>query len=115
LPFVAKLPASGPAIEPPGDFDAITIHPPIPGSRFPAQGLQIGDSSVTQTLPGEDPDFDLRLIEPTSVSRRVMDRESLPDFRSHFGAVDIGQRLPAMDVEVVHYQVNGLCFRVFQG
>jgi hypothetical protein len=37
--------------------------------------------------------------------------ESVPDLGGHFGAVDIGQRLPAMDVEVIRYYVNGLCFR----
>jgi hypothetical protein len=26
----------------------------------------------------------------------VMDRESVPDFRGHFGSIDIGQRLPPM-------------------
>ncbi len=70
---------------------------------------------MTQTLPGEDPDFDLFLIEPASASRRVMDRESAPDFCGHFGAEDIGQRLPAMDIEVVHHEMDGLGFRVFQG
>jgi hypothetical protein len=38
---------------------------------LPTQALQIGDSSGPQTLLGEDPDFDLCLIDPTSVSRRV--------------------------------------------
>src|SRR6266849_9001121 len=38
----------------------------------------------------------------TSVCRGVMDGEAVPDFRGHFGSIDIDQRLPAMDVEVVH-------------
>jgi len=37
-----------------------------------------------------------------------MDGEAVPDFSGHFGAEDIGQRSPVVDVEVVHYQVNGL-------
>jgi hypothetical protein len=50
-------------IELPGDLDTITIHPAIPGLRFLTQGIEIGDSPITQTLPREDPDFDLRLID----------------------------------------------------
>ena len=57
---------------------------------------------MAQTLPREDPDFDLRLIQPASVGRRVMNREAAPDFGGHFDAEDIRQRLPAMDVEIVH-------------
>ena len=65
--FVTKLAASSFAIELPRDLDAITIHPAIPGLRFPAESLQVGNSSLPQTLPREDPDFDLRLIEPASM------------------------------------------------
>ena len=65
-------------MELPGDLDTITIHPAIPGLRFATQGFEIGDSPITQTLPREDPDFDLRLIEPTSVCGRVVDGEAVP-------------------------------------
>ncbi len=41
-------------------------------------------------------------------------RESVPDFRGHFGAVDIAQGLLAMNIEVVHYQMNGLRVRILQ-
>ena len=41
-----------------------------------------------------------------------MDGEAIPDFCGHFRAEDIRQRLPAMDVEVVHYQVDRFRFRV---
>jgi hypothetical protein len=57
-------------------------------------------------------DFDLRLIKPASVSGRVMDGEAIPDFCGHFRAEDIRQRLTAVDIEVVHYQVDGFRFRV---
>jgi len=78
--FVTKLVASSLAIELPGNLDVITIHSAIPGLRFPAQSLEIGDSSLAQTWPREDPDFDLRLIKPTSMGRRVMDGEAAPNF-----------------------------------
>ena len=82
--FVAEFAAGRFPIELPGDLKAITIHPPIPGLGFPAQSLQSGDSSVTQTLPREDPNLNLRLIEPTAVGRRVMDREAVPDLKRPF-------------------------------
>ena len=39
-------------------------------------------AAFPQTLPREQPDFNLRLIQPTAVSRRVMDGEPIPDFAS---------------------------------
>lgn len=81
---------------------------------LPDAGSSDRGFSGSPNMPGEDSDFDLCLIKPTSVSRGVMDREAVPDFRGHFCAIDIGQRLPAMDVEIVHYQVNGLRIRIFQ-
>lgn len=65
--MVAKLPAGGLAVELPGDLDKLAVHSPVPGFRLLAQSLEIGDSSITEALPGEELDFDLRLIEPTSV------------------------------------------------
>ena len=44
-----------------------------------------------------------------------MDGEAIPDFCGHFRAEEIRQGLPAMDVEVVHYQVDGFRFRVLHG
>ena len=48
------------------------------------------------------------------MSWRVVNSETVPDFIGHFGTEDIAQGLPAMDVEVIHYQVDGLGVRVFQ-
>ena len=110
--LIAEFTTRGSAVEFPVDRDAVTVHPPVPSFGLSAQPLQIGDSPTTQALPREDADFDLRLIEPTAVSGRVMDGEAIPDFCSHFRAEDGGQRFPAMDVGVVHYQVDGLRFRV---
>jgi hypothetical protein len=60
--FVAKLPTSGITVELPGDFDTISVHSPVPGSRFLAESLEVRDTSMPQTLAREDPDLDLRLI-----------------------------------------------------
>ena len=48
------------------------------------------------------------------MSGRVVNGEAAPDFMGHFGAEDIAQGLAAMDVQVIHYQVDGLGVRVFQ-
>src|ERR1035441_5705631 len=48
------------------------------------------------------------------MSWRVVNGEAAPGFIGHFGAEDIAQGLAAMDVQVVHYQVDGLSVRVFQ-
>src|SRR5947209_1072068 len=88
------------------------IHAAVPGFCLLPQGCETGDAATAETLPREDPDFDLRLIKPASVSGRVMDGEAIPDFCGHFRPEDIRQRLTAVDVEVVHYQVDRFRFRV---
>lgn len=55
VPFVAELPASSFTVELPGDLDAITIHPSIPGRRFPAQSLKVRNAPLPQTLAREIP------------------------------------------------------------
>jgi hypothetical protein len=52
----------------------------IPGAGFPAQVLEIGNSSRIKALPEEHADFDLGLIEPAPVRLRVVNGESAPDF-----------------------------------
>jgi len=46
---------------------------------------------MTEALPGEDADFDFRLVQPTSMNRRVVYREALPDLTAEFRAVEVGQ------------------------
>ena len=99
LPFVAELTTSGSAVELPVDLDTVAIHPPVPGFRLLAQSLEIGNSPTPQALPREDPDFDLRLIEPTSVGGRVMDGGGAPltaGWRLFFGSPKISEDLPAI-------------------
>jgi hypothetical protein len=38
----------------------MAIHPSIRRLRFAVWRLEVGDSSIPQTLPREDPDFDFR-------------------------------------------------------
>jgi hypothetical protein len=67
---------------------------------------------MAQTLSREDPDFDLCLIQPTAVSGRVVDGESIPDVGRHFRTKGIRQRFAAMDIQVVQHQMDRLCFWV---
>jgi hypothetical protein len=48
------------------------------------------------------------------MSWRVVNGEAAPDVIGHLGAKRIAQGLPAMDVQVIHYQVDGLGVRIFQ-
>ncbi len=77
------------------DEKPITLHadvrpasPAVPGreARRDNEYERCGTANVFCAVeprsgrPREDPDFDLRLIQPTSVSGRVMDGEAIPDF-----------------------------------
>jgi hypothetical protein len=68
--FVAELAARSFAIELPGDLDAITIHPAIPGLHFPAENLQVGNSSLPQTL-GTPAEFALASIAEMASRRAI--------------------------------------------
>ena len=115
VPFVAEFASGGSAVEPPVDLDAVAVHAAIPCPAFPAQRLEIRDSSGAKALPREDADFDFRLVEPASVGRGIVNRESVPDFIANLRSEDVRQRLATVDVEVIHDQVNGLCLRVLHG
>jgi len=70
---------------------------------------------MPQALPREHPDFDFRLVEPTAMLGGVVDCETLPDFGAKLGAQEVGQRLATMNIEIVHYQVDGFGLHVLQG
>jgi hypothetical protein len=79
------------------------------------QNLQVRDSSVAETLPGEDADFDFRLIEPTAVSGGVVHGEPVPDFAADRLAEKIGEGFTVMAIQVVQDQMDGLRFRLLKG
>ena len=66
-------------MELPVDFDSVAVHPPVPGFGFSLQRLEVGDSSLAQTLAGKQADLDFRLIQPTAVRGSVVDRKARPD------------------------------------
>jgi hypothetical protein len=69
---------------------------------------------MTQTLPREHPNFDFGLVEPTPMGGCVVDAKPVPDFGAKLSAVKIGQRLAAMNIEIVQHQVDGLGLRVLE-
>src|SRR5262245_52393593 len=105
----------GLAVELPGNLDAIMIHASIPSLSFAPQRLEAGDPSLAQTLPREDSNFDLRLIQPTAVGGGVMNREAVPDIGGHLGPEHRCQRPLGMAAEIVHHEVDGCSRRVCHG
>ena len=110
--MITELATGGSTVEFPVDLDTVAVHVAVPGFCLLPQGFEVGDASIIEILPREDSDFDLRLIKPASVSGRVMDGKTISDFCGHFRVEDVRQRLAAVDVEVVHYQVDRFRFRV---
>ncbi len=45
----------------------------------------------------------------------IVDRKAVPDFGGHLSAEDVAERLAVMDVQVIHYQVDGLGLGELQG
>lgn len=74
-------------------------------SGLPTQSLEVRDSSGTETLAREHADFDFRLIEPTSVSRRGANGEPAQDFAADRRAVKISQGLAA-ELSITRWMVS---------
>jgi len=79
------------AVEPPIDLYLLAVDPAVPGSRFAAQRRQVRDAPLAQTLPREQADLDLRLIQPTAMGRRVVRSETVPDLAAELLAAQICQ------------------------
>jgi hypothetical protein len=62
----------------PVDLGPLLVGFPVPGSGFPLQLPQIRQAPGSQTLPRKQVEFDLRLIELTSVFRGLVDRQPIP-------------------------------------
>ena len=94
--------------EPPVDLGPLPIGLPVPDLGFPLQRLQIRNPPRSQTLPRVEAEFDLCLIEPTSVFRRVVYAEPVPDVSTLLLAEVVRQRFAAVYVEIVHDEVDRL-------
>src|ERR1035437_1460630 len=78
----------------------------VPGVGLPSQDAEGGNSGLAQALPGKQADLDFRLVQPTPMPGRVMDGEAVPDRVAPFLSEIVGEGLPAMDIQVIHHQVN---------
>ena len=83
--------------------DSITIDSSVPGAAFCLEKLQTWNPPFSQTLAGEQADFDFRLVEPTGVLRRVVKREALPQCGTVLRAEMIDQDLHRVRAQVVDH------------
>ena len=82
------------------------VQSAVPSPDVRAECRQIGDSSFAEAMPRQGPNCDFRLIQPTTVNRRVVSREAIPDLAADLCAEQICQRFWAMNIEVVQHQMN---------
>ena len=79
-----------------------------PTLGFPLQDLQIRNPPLAQALSRVQAELDLSLVEPASVFGRVVNGEPIPKISAFLLTEVIDQRLAAVDIEVIHDDVNGL-------
>src|ERR1017187_7969980 len=96
------------AIECPIDRDAISVGSPVPGAGFRPENPDLAESALPQTLLGKEADLQFRLIQPTSVYRRVVNGEPIPQRPTLFLAEAVRQRLLGVGTQVVHDQMDRL-------
>jgi hypothetical protein len=85
------------------DEGPITVDSAIPGAAFGAQRSQSWDASLTQALPGEQTDFDFRLVEPTGVFGCVMHGEAAPQISPGRLAKVIDQDFAGVGAQVIDH------------
>ena len=88
---------------------------PIPGFGLTAQLANISDPASSQALAAEKTDLYLGLIQPASMSGRVVDREAIPQPSTNLFPKAVSQRLAGVGAQVVDDQMNGVCCRIVRG
>ena len=91
----------------PVDLCPLAVGLAVPDPRFPLQCAQIWYAPLAEALPGIQAQFDLRLIQPASVFRGVVHRKPVPKVSALLLAKGVDQRLSAVDIEVIHDEVDG--------
>ena len=66
-------------------------------------------------MAAEETDLDLGLIQPASMSGRVVHREAIPQPSTNLFPKAVGQRLAGVGTQVVDDQMNGVCGRIVRG
>src|SRR5258706_2884458 len=100
------------ARDPPVDLGPLLVGLAVPSFDFPLQLSQIRNPPASQTLPRDKTKFDFRLIEPTPVLGSVMDGKPIPERSALFFAEVSDQRFATVDIQVIHYEMDGLSLRV---
>jgi len=104
--FSCELPLNG---------DPIAVCAAIPCFGLTAQLANISDPAFSQALAAEKTDFYLGLIQPASMSGRVVHREAIPQPSANLFPKAVGQRLAGVGAQVVNDQMNGVCCRIVRG
>jgi len=99
----------------PFDGDPIAVCAPIPGVGLTAQLANVSKPAPSQALSAEETDLHLGLIQPTSMSGRVVHRKAIPQPSTHLLPKAIGQGLAGMGAQIVDDQMNGVCCRIVRG
>src|ERR1700674_192585 len=106
-PLVAKdAPCIGGG-ELPIDAALAAVRAGVPGARSAAQLAEGGDAVATEALARPEADLDFGWVEPARVLGRVVHREAPPQPASFQGSEGPDERLLAVGVQVVHYEVDG--------
>src|SRR5215472_927125 len=103
------------AREAPLNGSPMTIHTPTPGLGCFAQRDSISDPALAHALAREQTDRNLRLIQPTSMLGRVVDRESTPQPTPGFLAEPFYHRLAGMRTQIVQDQMNDVGLWIADG
>ena len=110
--IVAELHAGFLPAEAPVDLDLVAIDLAVPSACLPLEQGQTCDSPLSQTLPAEQTNFDLGLVQPTAVFGCVVNRETVPKIPALFLSKVVCEGLPAVDIEIVHDQMDGSSKRI---
>ncbi len=101
--LIAELLAGGLAVELPVDLDTSAIAPPVPSLGLAFQHGEGWAPAAAETTAGEPADGNFSLVQPTSVLWGVVQRKAAPDSSAALGTIVIGERLGAVEVQVVHH------------
>ena len=101
--------------KPPVNEGSLAIDLTVPCVGLSLECGQIRDAPPAQALASEQADFEFRLIEPTAMLGSVVDSEAIPDSGSELRTEVIGERFPAMNVEIVDNHVDGARERIPAG
>ncbi len=102
FPFIAEFSPCLFSVELPLDLGAVAVGVAIPGADSLVEGLQVWNTPCAQALSLKHTDLYSGLVKPASMPGRIVNGEPVPDFAASFWAKQVGQRLAAVNVQIVH-------------